>query len=234
MSNLNATFVSHAKNLSWKRISIFIAILVGIHFVFWADIDVRTSLGRITGHTPNSEQATNGTASSTEGSEHLPIEVPPVIDHAHTTEPSTNPTTEQAADPGGKNETLAPEEYVAICIAVKDQALDLIEYFVHHYHHMGIRRFYVMDDGSDPPLSSFEYPGVPRSVLSFTWQDPASRSPTQQLAFYDQCVEKYRSKHKWIAFLDGDEFLETPGKETLKQVLESFEDDELVGALGVK
>lgn len=47
------------------------------------------------------------------------------------------------------------DEYVAVCIAVKDVANDLVEFFVHHYHHMGIRRFYVMDDGSEPPLSDF-------------------------------------------------------------------------------
>ena len=33
------------------------------------------------------------------------------------------------------------EEYVAICMAVKDQSLDLPEWLIHHYHHLGVRRF---------------------------------------------------------------------------------------------
>ena len=55
-----------------------------------------------------------------------------------------------------------------------------------------------------------------------------------QMVFYQWCIERYKDNHKWIAFLDGDEFLETPGNETLRQVLESFEADETIGAVGVK
>jgi hypothetical protein len=36
-----------------------------------------------------------------------------------------------------------------------------------------------------------------------------------------------------MAFIDSDEFIDTPGNETLHEVLESFENDESVGALGV-
>lgn len=32
-------------------------------------------------------------------------------------------------------------EYVAMCVAVRDQARDLPEFLIHHYHHFGIRRF---------------------------------------------------------------------------------------------
>lgn len=32
------------------------------------------------------------------------------------------------------------DEYVAICLAIKDQRLDLPEFLIHHYHHLGIRR----------------------------------------------------------------------------------------------
>lgn len=33
------------------------------------------------------------------------------------------------------------EEYLAICVSMKDQERDLPEWLVHHYHHVGIRRF---------------------------------------------------------------------------------------------
>lgn len=125
-------------------------------------------------------------------------------------------------------------EHVAICISVKDQADDLVEFFVHHYHNMGIHRFYVMDDGSDPPLSTHQYPGIPRGALTFVYQDRAHRSGSQQMVFYVKCIESYRSKHTWMAFIDSDEFFDTPGSESLSGVLRSFEDDWSVGALGVK
>lgn len=126
------------------------------------------------------------------------------------------------------------DEHVAICISVMNQSEDLTEWLVHHYHHMGIKRFYIMDDGSEPPLSTFQYPGVPRSALTFTYQDRATRSQHMQTMFYSWCLERWNKKHAWMAFIDSDEFLGTPGNETLLEVLKSFEEDESIGALGVK
>lgn len=126
------------------------------------------------------------------------------------------------------------DEYVAVCLSVRDQADDLVEFFVHHYHHMGIRRFYVMDDGSEPPLSSYEYPGIPHSALTFTWQDPAQRDEHMQMQFYNWCIERYSQSHQWIAFIDADEFLDTPGNESLTEILATMDKNETVGALGVK
>ena len=45
------------------------------------------------------------------------------------------------------------EEEVALCLAIKDEYHDLTEWLVHHYNHHGIRRFYIMDDGSHPKMS---------------------------------------------------------------------------------
>jgi hypothetical protein len=132
-------------------------------------------------------------------------------------------------------DAVPSDEYVAICIAVKDQALDLPEFFIHHYHHIGIRRFYVMDDGTEPPLSTIPYYGIPSTALTFEYQDPAARAPghSQQLHIYQRCLENYGKKHTWMAFIDSDEFFETPGNETLKQILTKLEGNEKVGALGV-
>jgi hypothetical protein len=137
-------------------------------------------------------------------------------------------TTTSSPDDG-----VPSDEYVAVCLAIRDQHLDIAESMLHHYHHHGIRRFYIMDDGSNPPLSTFEYPGIPRSALTFTYQDRETRVLEQQIQAYKWCIERYREKHKWIAFFDGDEFLETPGKETFREILESFDGDDKVGGLAI-
>lgn len=124
-------------------------------------------------------------------------------------------------------------------MAVKNQGPELREFFVHHYHHIGIRRFYIMDDGSDPPLYTFEYPGIPRSALSFVLQDPTNRASRvadgrfEQLAIYARCIEDYRSLHTWMAFIDNDEFFEMTSNDTLREILEAFEGNDTVGALAV-
>ncbi|KAJ3014237.1 hypothetical protein HKX48_005278 [Thoreauomyces humboldtii] len=50
---------------------------------------------------------------------------------ARTSSPRLRPTDAPPADP----------EYVAICLAVKDQHADLSEFFRHHYYQIGIRKF---------------------------------------------------------------------------------------------
>lgn len=63
------------------------------------------------------------------------------------------------------------EEYMAICMAVKDQPMDLPEFFTHYYFHLGIRRFYIFDDGSEPPLSTASYP-IPSSAITWVYFQP--------------------------------------------------------------
>lgn len=60
------------------------------------------------------------------------------------------------------------DEYLAVCLFVRDQAQDMVEFFQHHYYEMGIRRFYVMDDGSDPPMSHYmDRFGIPEEAVDF-------------------------------------------------------------------
>lgn len=127
------------------------------------------------------------------------------------------------------------DDYVAICMAVKDQHLDLPEFFQHHYENMGIQHFYVMDDGSDPPLSSFlDTYGVPEQALTFVYYGPESHRPYMQLEVYNHCAKYHGGNHTWMAFIDADEFIDTPGEESLQDILHEIETSQPdVGALGV-
>lgn len=226
-----SVLVSLVQSANWKRVGILTAVLISLHLIFFADF--HTALNRIAAAPLTTEQSVPAKSPTHSATDRYPTIKGQGID----------PAEDLVVDPGAKDDHKVfapydavgrPDEYVAVCISVKDQALDLIEFFVHHYHHMGIRRFYVMDDGSDPPLSSYEYPGIPRSILTFTWQDPAHRERAMQLRFYNWCIERYSNDHKWIAFLDGDEFLDTPGDENLIEVLQTFDGNDTVGALAVK
>ncbi|KAF7540149.1 hypothetical protein G7054_g1558 [Neopestalotiopsis clavispora] len=148
-------------------------------------------------------------------------------------------------------------EYLAVCLAVRDQALDLPEFLQHHYHNMGVGHFYILDDGSSPPLSdAVDTFGVPLEALSFVYYDggqgegegEGQRVPEmeQRQKMYDDCARVHAvasgRRHTWLAFIDVDEFLDTTpslgdgsgDSETLLDVLASLEaarDD--VGALAV-
>ncbi|RDL39482.1 uncharacterized protein BP5553_03822 [Venustampulla echinocandica] len=151
-------------------------------------------------------------------------------------QPEVQPPDTQPSTPAIASET-EDENYVAICMAVKNQRKDLPEFLIHHYHHLGIRNFYIMDDASDPPLS--EIPdaelGVPRETITFEMQDESTRgtSHSQQLDIYMRCIENYGANHTWMAFLDADEFLQMTGNQTLTDMLSELEQDKSIGSLGV-
>jgi len=124
------------------------------------------------------------------------------------------------------------DEYVAICLAVKDQYADLAEWLTHHYHHHKIRRFYIMDDGSSPVLATLNYTSfVDPRALTHRYYHPTMHGHNQQLTMYNECIALFGHRHRWMAFLDADEFLEVRGNNTLQEMLRDLDADPKVGAL---
>lgn len=124
-------------------------------------------------------------------------------------------------------------EDIAFCLAVKDQSQDLPEFLLHHYHHHGIRRFYIMDDRSQPPLSSFSNYGIPLSAITFKYNEISTDVQWMQYAIYNECAKLYGSRHTWLVFIDADEFIETRYNESLRSILGEFDQNDKVGAVGV-
>jgi hypothetical protein len=153
------------------------------------------------------------------------------FDDAPPPDADTHLPTPSAVAPFDSGDTT---ESVALCLAIKDQYADLTEWLTHHYHHLGIRRFYIMDDGSSPPLATRNLSAFldPRAV-THRYYHPATRVPQMQLALYTECVQLFGARHKWIGFLDADEFLQVRGNETLQRVLGAHDADDEVGAFAV-
>jgi hypothetical protein len=135
---------------------------------------------------------------------------------------------------------IAPkEEYLALCLFIKNEPQYLPEWLDHHYHHMNVSRFYIMDDASHPPISSIKtYGTVPRSALTFHFYHDdrkhrlRKRLP-QQLAMYEDCISIYGKEHTWMGFFDVDEFLGVPTTETMEVILREMEMHDDIGALAV-
>ncbi|KAF6222125.1 hypothetical protein HO133_001211 [Letharia lupina] len=130
------------------------------------------------------------------------------------------------------------EEYISICMAVKNQHVDLLEWFPHYYYHHGIRRFYVMDDGSQPPISILPDYGIPRSAITFVYipRTPIEErpEPMHHHIYGDMCIKDYGKRHTWMGFLDADEFLEMRNGQTLMQWLHDWEHNDTVGAVAAQ
>lgn len=218
---------------SWGFIVLFFTILVTLHFTL---LTLNPSEEAVLRSSAILEDASTTSSQPTPTDTGDPGTFKAFLNGIGTSKESSSKGNKELAEQVEKMpQGIDPEdEYLAICMAVKDQHLDLPEFFIHHYHHLGIRRFYIMDDGSEPPLSSYEDYGIPRKHLTFHyWNRTTDRVPGMQHHVYQACVNLYRDQHVWMAFLDADEMLEMTGEETLTEMLKRFEKNRSIGALAV-
>lgn len=126
---------------------------------------------------------------------------------------------------------------------VKDMPTEVNEFLTHHYYHHGIRRFYIYDDGSSPPLSS-QYNAtnsysIPENATTFAYISPDSidlqARPRLQEETMHRCIRDHGSKHTWLALLDPDEYIEmrSPEFPTLLSWLQHWEQNSTVAGLAI-
>jgi len=130
--------------------------------------------------------------------------------------------------------TSTLKSYVAICAIVKDQGEDILEWALYHKM-IGIDTIYIHDHNSTIPLINEVLPLVKSGTVEYTYfKDPPSDSKLNpQIYTYVQCLNKYSTKHRFIAFIDIDEFIvlnHGEGNQYLPDFLRSFENH---GALGI-
>eukprot|EP00775_Hariotina_reticulata_P011536 gene11536-11679_t len=113
-----------------------------------------------------------------------------------------------------KQQDKWPDGYIAICAVVKDQGKDL--------RWLGVSKFYIYDNNSTLPammvlwdylrdgIVEYQYfLGKPRKKPEFT--------DTNQYKAYHSCLLQHFRQHRWLAFIDVDEFFvfapsEAPGQ----------------------
>lgn len=131
------------------------------------------------------------------------------------------------------------DNYISVCLAIKDQRRDLPQFLNHHYYNMGVGKFFLMDDGTKPPLSEMteEELTIPRSAIEFHYYRPEQHERWMQYTLYNHCIQFARNSTTtnttWMAFIDADEFIDSPGPQTLREVLEDFEKVEAIGEVSL-
>ncbi|KAK6541969.1 hypothetical protein TWF694_007742 [Orbilia ellipsospora] len=133
--------------------------------------------------------------------------------------------------------SLTPNDpnYLALCVPMSKDIHTLPEFILHHHAHVGIQRFYFIDQTAEGNISS-NYHELPLSgwYVSFLWMPPpAAENETSRFSAYELCQIHYSSRHAWIAYLDVDEFIEQRTNVTLQEHLHSMDKDSSVGAFGI-
>lgn len=108
---------------------------------------------------------------------------------------------------------MASRKFLALCCIIKDE-LNLEEWLVYN-HVIGFDHFYIYDNSSKTPIR--------QRLNNDFFKDKCTiiRFPgkAQQLNAYQHCVENYKDNARWMAFIDGDEYILPKEDETLKGFL---------------
>jgi hypothetical protein len=90
---------------------------------------------------------------------------------------------------------------VAVCCIVKDE--EYLPEWIEYHASIGVAQFYVYDNESAIPLAQTLKPYVEKGLVVV---EPIQGRAKQMIA-YGNCLKKYGSLCKWIAFIDADEFI---------------------------
>jgi hypothetical protein len=104
--------------------------------------------------------------------------------------------------------------YLALCAIFRNEHT-LIREWVAYHHWIGVRKFYIFDHGSVPPLlytiQDFVEQGLVEyhyfnNIASVDYASSASLKSPQSWV-YDKCFKLFGQRHKFIGLIDIDEFI---------------------------
>ena len=111
--------------------------------------------------------------------------------------------------------------HLSICAIFKDEAPYLPEWIEFH-RLVGVERFFLYDNGSSDGGREVIEPWVRASVVSVADCSIPLGEGGQNWAYAD-ALRRARGRTRWLAFIDLDEFLFSPGPAALPDVLREFE-----------
>ncbi len=117
-----------------------------------------------------------------------------------------------------KHDRTQPEHYLAVCAIAKNEGPYFVEWLEWH-RRQGVEKFYIYDNESTDGTREILEPYVRSGLVEYRYW-PGYR---QQLAAYDDCLERHRLSARWIAFIDLDEFIVPVEDGSIPEFLRRFE-----------
>ena len=111
-----------------------------------------------------------------------------------------------------------PRVYLAVCSCLGFDVAYLHEWIEFH-RLVGVERFFLYNNGEREAQRKLLTPYVEEGlVVLHDWPGVGV-----QIAALQDCLESHRDDARWIAFIDTDEFLFSPDKEPVPEVLVEYE-----------
>lgn len=112
--------------------------------------------------------------------------------------------------------------YLAVCAMFRDEAPYLAEWIEFH-RLVGAEHFYLYDNLSEDRSRAVLAPWVRKGIVSVMDCSMPLQSGGQAWAYAD-ALRRARGYARWLAFIDIDEFLFSPQRGSLPEILSEFED----------
>jgi glycosyl transferase family 92 len=108
--------------------------------------------------------------------------------------------------------------YLSICCIFKNEA-PYLEEWLRFYDLVGVDHFYLYDNESSDDFVQVLRPWVNAGRAAVI----GISGPAPQKQAYAHCLQTFGNDNRWIAFVDMDEFLFSPVKESLQEFLSAYE-----------
>lgn len=119
--------------------------------------------------------------------------------------------------------SIDSQSYFAICLIFRDEIQDLPEWIEYHKR-MGTSKFYIFDHNSTVPAVNAIQSYISLGLVKYMYTDFQHHRIPPQIAAYNQCLQLYGRQHKFIGFIDADEYIVIPNQSlTIPDVLKDFE-----------
>ena len=90
----------------------------------------------------------------------------------------------------------------AICVIIKNEA-DYIEEWIDYHFKIGFEKFYIYDNESTDNTREILDKYIRKGIVDYIYCPGKGK----QIPSYNDCIHRYRSKCRYIAFIDADEFI---------------------------
>jgi hypothetical protein len=109
--------------------------------------------------------------------------------------------------------------YLSVCAIYRDEEPYLREWIEFH-RLVGVEHFFLYNNLSLDDHRDVLAPYVEAGIVTLTdWPEEPG-----QMSSYEHCLATFANASRWIAFLDLDEFLFSPTKTSVSEILAEFED----------
>jgi Glycosyltransferase family 92 len=87
--------------------------------------------------------------------------------------------------------------FLSISGTYADEHQGIVEWVVYHWA-LGVSRFYIRDDGSEPPMQELLQPFIDSGLVMYHYGNDSVPGTQQHRHYNEECISRYKNKHTFM------------------------------------